>query len=88
MGYYYFALAFFVLLTLYIPIFWAAGQFQDSSAGFRKGLICFMPIGLAVITFIEVTGHDWGRVAANMGYLALGSLFLAIWEKSRNVASH
>ena len=46
-----------------------------------------MPIGLAVITFIEVTGHDWGRVAANMGYLALGSLFLAIWEKSRNVAS-
>ena len=80
-SYSYFALSVICLITLYIPIFWAAGEFKDTSQDMKRFFIGFMPVGIGVIYWIEYAGLDWGRVGLNFAYAAFGSLILALIHK-------
>ena len=81
LGYSYFALSVICLLTVYIPLFWALGEFKDTSRNMKRFFIGFMPIGLACIAWIELGGLDWSRVLSNLAYAAFGSLILALIHK-------
>ena len=80
-GYSYFALSVICLLTIYIPLFWALGEFKDTSRNMKRFFIGFMPIGLACVAWIELCGLDWTRVLSNLAYAAFGSLILALIHK-------
>ena len=80
-GYFYFALSVVCLLTFYIPLFWASGEFKDTSENMKRFFIAFMPFGIGIIFWIEYTGLDWGRVLSNLAYAAFGSLILALIHK-------
>ena len=80
-GYFYFALSVVCLLTFYIPLFWALGEFKDSSENMKRFFIAFLPFGIGIIFWIEYTGLDWGRVLSNLAYAAFGSLILALIHK-------
>lgn len=80
-GYSYFALSVICLITLYIPIFWVAGEFKNTSQGMKRFFIAFLPVGVGVIYWIEYAGLDWVRVGSNFAYAAFGSLILALIHK-------
>ena len=80
-GYSYFALSVICLLTVYIPLFWALGEFNDTSRNMKRFFIGFMPVGLACIAWIDYAGLDWARLFSNLAFAALGSLFLALAHK-------
>lgn len=80
-GYSYFALSVICLLTVYIPLFWALGEFKETSKPMKVFFICFMPIGIACVAWIELGGLGWGRVLSNLAYAAFGSLILALIHK-------
>ena len=80
-GYFYFALSVVCLLTFYIPLFWALGEFKDTSENMKRFFIAFMPFGIGIIFWIEYAGLDWGRVLSNLAYAAFGSLILALIHK-------
>ncbi|MBL6908184.1 hypothetical protein N9V47_09175 [Luminiphilus sp.] len=83
--YYHFALAVICLLTVYIPIFWAAGEVRNSSPRTKQFLIAFVPFGCLVMLWIEYSGMDWGRIFSNIGIAALSSLFLALFYKFKKL---
>ena len=80
-GYSYFALSVICLLTFYIPLFWALGEFKDTSQNMKRFFIAFMPVGVVIMFWVEYAGLDWGRVGSNLAYAAFGSLFLALIHK-------
>jgi hypothetical protein len=80
-GYSYFALSVICLLTFYIPLFWALGEFKDTSQNMKRFFIAFMPVGVGIMFWVEYAGLDWGRVGSNLAYAAFGSLFLALIHK-------